>query len=75
MAYKKSLVPFGEEERIQVNETKFVVASASNNKPIAQDVSFSNEAMAHDYMMSHLADNPNDVGEIHVIPAFEAAQD
>ena len=40
---------------------------------IAQGVSFANEAMARDYMTSHIANNPNDAGEVHVIPAFEEA--
>jgi len=72
-AYKKSLVPFDDDERIQVDEPKYVVTAIANNKPLAQGAVFPSEAMAHDYMMTHLADNPNDVGEVHVIPAFEAA--
>ena len=73
-AYKKSLVPFEAEERIQVKEAEYIVASLSNNKSIAHGVSFANEAMARDYMMSHIADNPNDAGEVHVIPAFEESK-
>jgi hypothetical protein len=73
MAYKKSLVPFDLEERIQVGELEYIAAGIANNKSIAKGVSFANEAMARDYMMSHIANNPNDAGEVHVIPAFEEA--
>jgi hypothetical protein len=72
-AYKKALVPFEADERIRVNEPEYIVASVSNNKSIAQGISFANEAMAHDYMTSHVAKNPGDAGEVHVIPAFEKA--
>jgi hypothetical protein len=72
-AYKKALVPFEPEERIHVKEAEYIVAGMSNNKSIAHGVSFANEAMARDYMTSHIANNPNDAGEVHVIPAFEEA--
>lgn len=72
-AYKKSMVPFDKEERIQVRESRYVVASVATNKSIAEGVFFANEAMARDYMLSHLGKNPHDAGEVHVIPAFEEA--
>ncbi len=72
-AYKKSLVPFDVQERIQVGEMRYIVASISNNKSLCNGLSFANEAMAHDHMMAHIASHPNDVGEVHVIPASEEA--
>jgi hypothetical protein len=72
-AYKKSLVPFDVEERIQVGEMEYIVAGISNNKSVTVGMSFANEALAHDYMLAHLADHPNEAGEVHVIPAFEEA--
>ncbi len=70
-AYKKSMVPFDVDERIQVNEMEYIVAGISNNQSISEGLSFANEAMAHDYMMAHITDHPNDAAEVHVIPAFE----
>lgn len=71
-AYKKALVPYPVEERIQVNEVAYVVASVANNRQVAASRTFANEALAQEFMAGHLAANPTASGEVHVIPMFEA---
>jgi hypothetical protein len=74
MAYKRSFVPFDADDRVQVKDMEYVVAGMADNKSIANGVAFANEAMARDFMNAHLAQNPGDKGEIHIVPAFEAAE-
>jgi hypothetical protein len=56
-----------------VKDPAYVVANLSNNKSVKTGLSFANEALAQDYLKTHVTQNPNDAGEVHVIPAFDQA--
>jgi hypothetical protein len=61
-------VPFA--DRIAVGDEAFVVASTRDNSTVA---AFGSDAAARDDLALRLADDPGLEGELHVIPAFEAA--
>ncbi|GAA0418506.1 hypothetical protein Acor_19460 [Acrocarpospora corrugata] len=49
----------------------FVVASTVDNRPTT--LVFGSESAAREWLNGRIADNPNQAGMIHVIPAYEAA--
>jgi hypothetical protein len=61
-------VPFG--EVVGVRDEGFVLASTRDNAPVEV---FGSDAAARDALALRLADDPGLAGELHVIPAFEAA--
>lgn len=71
-SYKKSLVPFGPDERVKVKPASYVVAGLADNKAVNGKAMFASEGMARDYMNSLVDENPTMQGEVHVIAAFEA---
>lgn len=71
-AYKKKLAPFGPDETIKFKDPAYVVAGLADNKAIAKEAVFTNEALARDFMNKQIAKNPAMSEELHVIPAFEA---
>jgi hypothetical protein len=71
-AYKKSMVPFEADDRIKVDQPSYVVAGLADNKAVANEAVFASEGMARDYMNSLIEKDPNNAGEVHVIPMFEA---
>ncbi len=53
-----------------VADTGFVVASTVDNRPTTQV--FASQAAAREHVDGMIADDPNQAGRIHVIPAYEA---
>lgn len=70
--YKKSVVPFGPEDRVKVGQPSYAVAGLKDNKIVSAGAVFTSEAMAQDHLQALIAENPNQADDIHVIPAFEA---
>jgi len=70
-SYKKSVVPFGPEERIKVKPASYVVAGLADNKAVDGKSVFASEGMARDYMHSLIDTDPNKKDEVHVIAEFE----
>jgi hypothetical protein len=62
-------VPFA--DVVQVRDGGYVVASTHDNSPVAPV--FASDAAARDDLAGRLAADPGLAGELHVIPAFEAA--
>jgi hypothetical protein len=71
-AKKKAMVPTKENERIQLTQPGFVVASTANNQPLADLPAFSSETHARDYFNQAIRKNPAMAEDIHVISTFEA---
>lgn len=72
-AYKKSMVPYGPEERVIVDQPAYVVAGLADNKVVNGNAVFSSEAKAREFMSTLVEDDPSRDGEVHVISAFEAS--
>ena len=69
--YRKLLDPF--EEKVAVKEGGFTVAHTENNKPYSvASTYFANEAMAHQFVQTQVAANPDLHDALHVIPQYEA---
>jgi hypothetical protein len=62
-------VPFG--DVVAVRDEGFVLASTRDNAPVAPV--FRSDAAARDALATRVAGDPALAGELHVIPAFEAA--
>jgi hypothetical protein len=63
-------VPFG--DVVTVPGETYVVASTRDNVPVAP--SFGSDAGARDDLAARIASDPRLAAELHVIPAFEAAE-
>ena len=61
------------EEKVAVKEGGFTVAHTENNKPYSvASTYFANEAMAHQFVQTQVAANPDLHDALHVIPQYEA---
>ncbi|MEU8399534.1 DUF6603 domain-containing protein [Nonomuraea sp. NPDC048892] len=58
------------QDAVGVADTGFVVASTVDNRPTTQV--FASQAAAREHVDGMIADDPNQAGRIHVIPAYEA---
>ena len=73
-SYKKSVVPYGPEERVKMQAPDYVVAGMSDNKQVNSKAVFASEGMARDYMSAYLREKPELEGEVHVITQLEASK-
>jgi hypothetical protein len=73
-AYKSKLQPFGPDQTIKVAETSFVVADAGTNRTIAGATSFNSTAAAHQRLAELQTSDAFAGRDLHVIPAWEAAE-
>jgi hypothetical protein len=71
-AVKKTMTPYGLEERIKIAQPGYAVVGVSDNKALGQTAVFASEAQARDFLHAHLELHPNLTEQIHVIPSFEA---
>jgi hypothetical protein len=72
-AVKQSMVPTKADERVQLKQPGYVVASTADNKPLSSGTVFASEAHARDYYNTTISKNPAMAEDIHVIPTFEAS--
>jgi hypothetical protein len=63
------LQPF--DEKISVTDGGFAVVFNSDNTLLNPTARFSSEAMAQDFMQSHIKENSNLKGQLQVVPDFE----
>jgi hypothetical protein len=68
-ATKQKLQPF--DEKISVTDGGFAVVFNSDNTLLNPTARFSSEAMAQDFMQSHIKENSNLKGQLQVVPDFE----
>ncbi|HEY2496508.1 MAG TPA: DUF6603 domain-containing protein [Candidatus Angelobacter sp.] len=66
---KAQIRPFT--DTIAVGQEGYAVSNTSDNKPVNTASNFSSEAMARDYMKSHVASNPSLAAGMHVLPNSE----
>jgi hypothetical protein len=72
-AVKQTMVPTKPDERVQLKQPGYVVASTADNKPLSSATVFASEAHARDYYNTTISKNPAMAEDIHVIPTFEAS--
>jgi len=72
-AVRQSMVPTKLDERVQVKQPGYVIASTADNKPLSTTTVFASEAHARDYYNTTISKNPAMAEDIHVIPTFEAS--
>ena len=58
-------------EKIRTQEEAYTVVFRSNNQPINETATFTSQAMAHEYLRQAIAQDPNNMDAMQVIPQYE----
>jgi hypothetical protein len=67
--FRRQTRPF--EERIEVRDAGFAVASVADNRAVGGTLSFASEAQAREFLRGRVAADPMQANRLHVIPQYE----